>query len=179
VKRINVIDLDKTLLPYDSFRLLIKRVVFNLNIYIICITFIRVFRIISAEHYKNKTIKYLKKKYTDKYFEQFANEVVKDIDTEVQNLIGQETNEDTINILLSASPDLFVKHIADALEWEGKGSYFDKKGNFIHLYGKNKISWVKNNYDVTKYYYNFAISDSNSDDNLLMLFKRSTKWISH
>lgn len=175
-KKINVIDLDKTLIPYDSFRLLIKEKIFDLNFFVIQLTIIRILRFISLYKYKKRIIEHFNLKYNDTYFISFADKRLKDIDNKVLKLIKDETKRDTINILLSASPNFFVKHIILKLGWMGKGSYFDKDDRFIHLYGENKINWLLTHYKPGDFIYNFAISDSSSDKELLLLFKKRIKW---
>ncbi len=176
-KNINIIDFDETLIPYDSFRFLIKEELIKLDLFVIWFTFLRVARLISMKKYKKHLVKYLQKKHKTEYFKRFADKLFLDINKEVLNLIAEETEENTINILVSASPNLFVKYVIKKLNWEGKGSYFDREGIFIHLYNKNKISWLKENYKLEDYNYNFAISDSSTDDELLSLFNKKNKWI--
>lgn len=173
---INVIDLDRTLLPYDSFRALIKKELFKLDLYVIWITIIRITRLTSMDYFKIKMIKHLEKKYKDTYFNEYANILFKDLDKDVLEMIASETKNNTLTILLSASPNLFVKPLIEKLEYEGTGSYFNEKGSFVHIYGSGKIKWLASNYNAQKYNYNFAISDSNTDDELLSLFKKSVKW---
>ena len=178
-QQINVIDLDKTLIPYDTFRLLVKQKIVDFDLYIIKLTILRVFRFLSSEKYKNRIIWYFDLRYNDEYFINFTNRILRDIDNKVLELIKNETENGTINILLSASPDFFVKHVIFKLGWVGKGSYFEENGNFIHIYGKNKINWLLTHYSSINFVYNFAISDSSSDDDLLLLFKKNIKWTLH
>lgn len=176
-RAINVIDLDKTLIPYDSFRVLIKKEILKFNFPIIFLTFFRILKIQSSEDYKRKVTLIIGKKYNLLFFKEFAKSIYMDIDTEVLAEIQLETKEGTLNILLSASPNIYVKHLIDKLGWMGSGSYFDNSENFIHLYGKDKIKWLDTNYKMSEYVYNFAISDSSTDDELLSLFGRKLKWI--
>jgi len=176
-KSINIIDLDKTLISYDSFRFLIKKELMRFDLYITGLTILRIIRLITMFTYKERITIHLRKKYRATYFKNFADKLFLDINKEVLNLIAEETEENTINILVSASPNLFVKYVIKKLNWEGKGSYFDREGSFIHLYNKNKISWLKENYKLEDYNYNFAISDSSTDDELLSLFNKKNKWI--
>lgn len=176
-RKINVIDLDKTLIPYDSFRILVKKEVLNFNWDIIGYTLFRVLRLMSLEKYKEKIIPVIDEKYDDSFFNDFAINLYKDLDSRVLKEIQDETDENTINILLSASPNFYVKYLVEDLKWLGAGSYFNNAGKFIHLHGKGKISWVKSNFNENEYHYNLAISDSSSDDNLLNLFQKKIKWI--
>jgi len=176
MKRINVIDLDNTLIPYDSFRVLVKNELKKFSIKIWLLTFLRVARIISAMDFKKSVIGYFLVSYNSVFFTKFAKRVYSDIDKEVLNIIKSNTNSNTINILISASPDFYVKELIALLGWEGKGSYFDENKNFINLFGEKKIFWLKENFNRNLYDYFFAISDGNSDKQLLSLFQKSILW---
>lgn len=176
--KINVIDLDKTLIPYDSFRILIKKEIFKLNLVILFYSIYRFFGWYSGELYKQKVLSVLIRKYTDSYYKEFALKLYNDIDVRVVHKIQLETKENTLNVLVSASPNLYVKHLIDKLGWMGSGSYFNDKSNFIHLHGKGKIFWLEENFNKKIFDYNMAISDSSTDNNLLTLFNRGIKWIS-
>lgn len=176
MKKINVIDLDKTLIPYDSFGVLIKREIKKGNLSIFFSVLVRVLRLRSNAKFKE----IITKKITSKpvvFFSEFAEEILKAIDPKVQQLIDKETDDNTINILVSASPDVYVQPLIKKMNWQGSGSFFDANLNFNHLYGKGKIKWLKENFNPDSYIYNFAISDSSSDDELLSLFKKKKKWI--
>lgn len=176
-KKINVIDLDKTLIPYDSFEKLVKIQIRNLNLKVIYYTAFRVLRFISLEDYKKKITNLIKLKFDNDYFENFATRLFDDIDKNVLEKINIESESTSINILLSASPNIYVKYLVKKMKWVGTGSYFDENKTFIHLHGKGKIIWIHNNYPPEEYQYHFAISDSCTDDNLLKLFKINIKWI--
>jgi len=176
--KINVIDLDKTLIPYDSFRVLIIREIKKIDVFLIGITVSRLLKFTPSEQYKKRASLYLQKKHSDEFFKNFANELFNDIDKKVLQLIHSHTQKNTINILLSASPNLFVKHLVKKLKWSGSGSY-NSDGTFVHLYGSNKTQWLFQNYNTEDYDYNFAISDSSSDDELLSLFRENKKWVNH
>ena len=171
MKKINVIDLDLTLINYDSFRKLVKIELVRFNFYVIWITILRLLRIKGKSKYKKEIIRYFEANYDDIFFEKFAKKIFKDIDLDILNLIEGNTSEDTINILLSASPDIYVKHLIKLLSWSGSGSYFDKNGVFYNLHSDLKVSWLLKNYNQSIYEYNFAVSDS--DFELLKLFKEN------
>lgn len=176
-KKINVIDLDKTLIPYDSFRLLAIREILKGNLRIISITVLRIVRLISLKKYKEIAIQNIDKKYDKYFFNEYALKLYQDIDSRVLEKILKETDNNTINVLLSASPDLYVKYLVNKLNWIGSGSYINDEGVFKHLHGKQKIKWVKKNFHFIDYNYNLAISDSSTDDDLLDLFSVKIKWI--
>ena len=88
------------------------------------------------------------------------------------SIIEKHSGKEHTNILLSASPNDYVSKLAAKLGWIGVGTDF-VNGNFVHYFGENKVSYILNEYPSDKYKYNFAISDSSSDEALLNLF--STK----
>ena len=172
-KKVNVIDLDHTLIPYDSFRLLVKSELFRIDIFVIWVTFLRLMKVQSSTEYKLNLIRYFSKKYNVVFFQSFAKKLFRDINSHVLNIVKNESDGNTYNVLISASPNLFVKYLSNMLAWEGTGSYFDEEGVFIHLHGKGKVAWLKQNYNQDEYQYNFAISDSETDLELLSLFCKS------
>ena len=176
MKIINVIDLDKTLIPYDSFGKIIKNEIKNFRLKVIYLTILRVLRLISLEIYKGKITHWLERYHNKAFFERFAQNIHDDIDSEVLKEVNKESNSQTINILLSASPDIYVKYLIIEMDWVGSGSYFENK-KFIHLHGKGKINWLIKNFPKDKFKYQLAISDSATDDDLLKMFKKEIKWI--
>jgi phosphoserine phosphatase len=176
--RINVIDLDKTLIPYDSFRVLIIREISIFNLDVIFIVFKRMLRILNQYQFKSRLIESMRLKRDIGYFDSFAKELFMDIDNDVLSLVKNETNSNTRNILISASPNLYVSALIKLLEWNGSGSYFDENDNFQHLYGKGKIEYLIEKYPPQSYDYHLSVSDSITDDELLNLFKIGKKWIS-
>ena len=170
MKKINVIDLDLTLINYDSFRKLIINELLKFQFYIIIITFFRLLRLINKLNYKRRIFLYLENKYDETFFKTYASNIFNDIDKNLLNYIESNTNSNTINILLSASPDLYVSHILKMLSWQGSGSYFDVDRNFHNLTDTSKISWLNENFNPSQFEYNLAISDN--DFELLKLFQK-------
>ncbi|HEY9115417.1 MAG TPA: HAD family hydrolase [Bacteroidales bacterium] len=170
-QKINVIDLDKTLVSFDTFRELVLREIKKGKFIVVLLTVLRISRLISSSNYKMRVQKYLQKNYSKSFFEEYADEIYQKINPKVLALINQNTDKDTINILLSASPDDYVQLLCEKLSWQGSGSYFDEKNKYHHLYGNEKINWIKEFYPAMKFHYNFSISDSKSDRKLLELFE--------
>jgi len=130
---------------------------------------------ISSQKLKKLLTVHTGKKYDQSYLDNYANTIYKDIDNRVLNNVLSKTDKDTHNILISASPHLYVKRIIELLEWKGSGSYFEE-GKFINLYSQEKVNWLSNNYPSSKFKYYFAISNCHSDDYLLNLFEKSIFW---
>lgn len=177
--KINVVDLDKTLIPYDSFRKFVLVHIKKMHFSIVLITFGRITRLISQESFKMKIIKWAEKNCTDEFLNEFAIGLFNDLDNRVLEKVIGETDHETTNVLVSASPDIYVQILIDKLDWKGSGSFINKHGDICHLYGDRKILWVQENFPKDQYVYNMSISDSSSDDELLKLFKKEIKWILH
>lgn len=176
-KRINVIDLDNTLIPFDSFRKLVFQQILKCNVKIIIISFLRFSRLITADNFKKNIIDVLETRPSaTKIYTNFAEIILKDFNYGVFSLVKTNSKKDeTINILCSASPDKYIQIVANKLGWVGFGSgYYES--NFINMHGENKEKFIRKKYPTDKYIYNFAISDSKSDLGLLKLFD-NYKWL--
>ena len=71
-QRVNVIDLDKTLIPFDSLRLFIFKEIFLINLDVITLTIKRLLKILNNSDYKASLIKVILKKGDQEYFDVFA-----------------------------------------------------------------------------------------------------------
>lgn len=177
-RNVNAIDLDKTLIPFDSFRRLLLNEIQRGDFRILSFVILRQLRLISGRRLKKICVDHLKRNRKKVFFENYACTLIKEINQDVKAIIDKETNQNTKNVLVSASPDLYVSILVIKLGWEGCGSKFSESGEFIHLFGEGKIDYFQENYPPSTFHYNFAISDSSSDDQLLSLFEKSNKWIS-
>ena len=175
MEKINVIDLDRTLIPFDSFRkyiflfLLMK----NYTIKILFLLFLRSIRVISNTSFKKKIylMTYLHKDY-DLKMKLFAEQLISSIDQNIIEKIKSNSDKQTSNILVTASYKAYAVHIADYVGWDCIASDY-KRGNFIHAYGQEKINLISRKYPIGKVKYNYCISDSKSDLKLLYQFKNS------
>ena len=168
MKSLNIIDLDKTLIETDSFGEFILR---HFNVEISLWILLRLFRIISREKFAEKVIMAsVKVLNDDEKICEFINFLRKKINGDILKMIGDYSGENSIILVLSASPQEYVKKFADSLGFDGLGSHW-RGGKFFHCYGENKIKLLKENYPPSEYEYNFAISDNDDDINLLNLFK--------
>ena len=174
MKKINVIDLDNTLLPYDSFRkyvliLLRKK---QSTLHILPLIILRKLRLLDSSALKKRVIKRGRKvdNYNDK-MKKFSDQLFADIDNSTIETVRSYTDSDTINILCSASPEDYVKHLAELLGWKYIASQLDSEKNyFIHMHGQRKLETIRKLYPENRFRYNFAISDSQSDEQLLRIF---------
>ena len=174
-QNLNVIDLDRTLLPYDSFRKYIFLFLKNNDvlIYIVFFLFLRKLRMINSSVFKKKIIKKVRKtKDYDLKIKKFTQQLYDDINSQIMSLITEHSDERTKIVLCTASIDDYVKYLSNLLGWEYVCSELDLRGdNFVHMYGEKKFSTINTLYPAKKYFYNFAISDSKSDKVLLEKFK--------
>jgi phosphoserine phosphatase len=170
MKKINVIDLDNTLIPFDSFRLYVINKIQSGNVRLAIAAGLRKFRIISAADFNKKAHLYTQILKSNEEIDKVAAYILRFINEEILKIIQENSEEGVINILCSASPDAYVKKVAEHFKWLGYGSYF-KGIDFYYMWGENKLRFIKSMYPPNKFIYNFAISDSESDLNLLKQFK--------
>jgi len=175
-QKINVIDLDNTLVNYDTFRILVLREIKKGDWIIIYSTIMRLLKLYSASKFKRRIQKYLVQKYPISFFNDYANEIFHQIDKNVMEIVNKHTDNETTNILLSASPNEYVLPLCKLLNWKGSGSYFDAKKNYNHMYSVQKINWLKFFYPKSNNIYHFAISDSHSDNEMMKLFVEKMYW---
>ncbi len=168
---INVIDLDKTLIPFDSFRYLVIDELKSLNLKITLLVIVRKLRLIDASKFKKYVIEVLKLDSNSKPNSKLVDLIISSIDKKILEKIENRSSATTINILCSASANSYVKEVAKRLGWVGYGSYTDENNLFYHMYGANKLKFIESKFPNSKYSYNFAISDSKSDLEMLKRFE--------
>lgn len=171
MKKINVIDLDNTLIPYDSFRMYVIEQIKSGDIILIFLTLLRKVKFISSADYKKKVILYKQLKINIVDINNIVSKILNSLNQDILEMINKNTDDRTINILCSASPDVYVKKVAENFSWIGYGSFLQGK-EFYHMWGENKLKFIERKYPSSKYTYNFAISDSKTDIELLERFKK-------
>jgi phosphoserine phosphatase len=176
-KKINVIDLDSTLLPYNSlihFGLLFvknRRCCIPLLLYL---TQRMTGEITKDEYLKKIMITARKSTQYEKKVKKFGLSLYDDIRKPMLRFILENTDESTINILCTASPEDYVKYLCEKLGWPYISSTLDNNDQkFIHMFGQNKVIAVQKMYPKQNYTYNLAMSDNISDRELLKLFDKS------
>jgi len=168
MKSLNVVDLDKTLIAIDSFRYLVfKEIDFPLLILII----LRALKIISRYKFAQEASEKLKKVLSnEKEIEELVRYLISKINNEVLEKVRCRSTGDAVTVIVSASPEEYVKKIANRFGFLGMGSYWEG-GRYFHCYGPNKIEYLEKKFPKKDYIYNFVISDSKEDISLLSLFK--------
>lgn len=174
MRKINAVDLDKTLIPFDSFRYFVlahlkeKSFLTPVSLY----TFFRKMRLMGSVDFKHKTLVQLRKdlQYKEKVSD-LAGKVMAGIKPDIMEFVQRETDIETTNVLISASPADYVGLVAKELGWPWLASDI-VNSEFIHCHGLKKIELLLLHYPKEKYEYNFAISDSPSDLPLLEMFRK-------
>ncbi len=174
MQKINAIDLDKTLIPFDSFNFIIKAYL-KQKLFITPLTFyviLRKLRLINIGVFKKCALCILKldRSYPE-LLERTAYRIKKNINPSVLNKIYSETDMHTLNVIVSASPSDYVKMIAEELNWKSIGAELNGR-DLTHPYREEKIKHFKEAYPPERYIYNYAVSDSANDLSLLKAFKK-------
>jgi phosphoserine phosphatase len=174
MEKINAIDLDKTLIPFDSFRTLILSYLKQKS-FVTPVTFhtvLRRIRLIESGEFKNRALRIISQdRHYQDMMQDLAGRLLSAVRPDVMKIIDKETDPETTNVLISASPVDYVKLVAKELGWPYLASEIIKN-EFIHCHGQKKRDMVLIHYPRQKYEYNFAISDSPSDLPLLQMFKK-------
>lgn len=170
---INLIDLDGTLIPYDSFRkyvfIFLKKP--HMFFYLSFLIILRTTRIISLEKFKELVIKKVRKnKDYNKIMEAFSLKLYNNIKIKIKKEIDNHSFKNTINVLCTASPSDYALKLADKLGWNCICSQFNSNNKLIHIYGKNKLTALQKIYPSPQNCYYYAISNSLIDKKLLSNF---------
>jgi phosphoserine phosphatase len=174
-QKVNVIDLDNTLLPYDSLTRYALRFMFGWRNFapFVCYSLLRITGILPRDRYLKKILARARKvdDYADKV-RRFSDSLYRDINSSIINFVLENTEESTTNVLCTASPQDYVQHLSERLGWKHLSSTLDDAGgSFLHMYGKHKVAALQQHYPSDEYDYHLAISDSRSDLALLRLFE--------
>jgi phosphoserine phosphatase len=172
-EKIVVVDLDKTLLIIDSFNLFLSVQLKKRPLKTALLRILRKLRLISLSKLKELSGKYIYDKLPEEEKKSFIKSLNNYINKKILNKINSEYGKSCRIIIISASPDEYVKVFAASIGWEGFGSYTDNStSRFIHLHGKGKSDFLLKYFPADKYTYEYSISDSQSDLPLLKLFKK-------
>lgn len=168
MKSLNVIDLDGTLIGYDSFRVLLSK---HLNVHIAVTAALRRLCIlpqaVAAARFTDALAPILS---DDVRVEEFARSLAEDVRADIIARVRMHTDLSTTNLLLSASPDPYVKALGKALGFAGAGSRWSG-GEFLHCHATKKLRFVATHFPEKEYEYRYAVADHLSDLPLLHRFQ--------
>lgn len=174
MRKINAVDLDKTLIPFDSFRYFVFTHLKKKNFFSLVALYAisRKMRFVGSADFKHKSLLLFRKdaQYKKKISD-LVGKIISDIKPDIMECIQRETDPQTTNVLVSASPADYVELLAKELGWPWLASDI-VDGKFIHCHGLKKKELILHHYPKEKYEYNFAISDSPSDLPLLKMFNK-------
>jgi phosphoserine phosphatase len=132
----------------------------------------RKIKYISNSEFKRKvTLHCRRKENYNVFLKSFSDYILQNVNKDVILKLKLFSDEDTINVLVSASIEDYVSLIAKRLGWEFIATIINDDG-INHNYGKQKLVNILNQYSKDEYIFNYAISDSESDLELLYLFNK-------
>ncbi len=166
--RLLVVDLDKTLLSVNSIRLFL---LYTINLKIIISIIYRLLGIYDKNKFAE--ILTLHAESNIRKIDVFVGKLKKYIRNDIISLINEYKGKSGKVVIISASPEIYVKKIAQSLGFQGIGSNFDDKRRFIHMHGEQKKQKVCSLFPTEQFVYWFAISDHISDSPLLDMFEHS------
>lgn len=167
MKKLFVIDFDRTLLKTNSILLLITKLkIPSLYIY----AGLRKLRVISKKDFAYKVTLIVLKYKKEHGVKKIVNILFDFVNSDVLNHIRENQDSNSKVIIISTSPHDYITCIAEKLGFQGFGSSIEGS-RFHYLYGKNKIELLKNEFPEDKYEYYYAISDHISDLELLDKFQ--------
>lgn len=151
-------DFDKTLIPYDSFRCYLMHLLRLRPVRVGGLLLLRKLRLISGASLKARITRMVNRSEAlQRDARHFANRVIYDVQLPVATL------KDAKVLLISASPSIYMQHIASSLACSLLCSDFVKGNKYVEMYGEKKLEALKQQYPKTEYEYVFAASDSESD----------------
>ena len=179
MKQLNVIDLDGTLLPYDSLTLWVRRLRARRDTAMVFFWWsaLRRLGLLKRSEFLRLALERARSAEDyDVFTREFAAELVRDLDASVEERIRTRSDPDTVNVLCSASPEDYVRLVAEALGWEYRASGFRTSGEWEHVYGPQKATLIQRDFPREHFQYHYAIADSESDWPLLDLFIHQERW---
>lgn len=178
MKKLNVIDLDQTLVTHNTLLNYIVFFITHDHAYFFKILPLVIKRfafhlVNEQEFYKSVVLEARKYPHYKEIMESFRDKALHNLNGIVLNKIKEYTDVDTVNVICSASPVDYVSLIAEKLGFDAVGSYFDESQDFIYLHGgEMKLREIMKRYPKNEYIYNFSISDSRKDVKLLEAFNQ-------
>jgi HAD superfamily phosphoserine phosphatase-like hydrolase len=167
MKKLAVIDFDKTLLTIDSsFHFLLKHSLIGLVIY----GLLRKLHLISRKSLA-KSIVMKVDSMADDLILKYVTYLESKVNPFIENEITKLRSEGVEVIVLSGSADKYVKEFCKLYNIQGFGSKFDLNGKFLYLYGDKKSEFVREYFKGYQYFY--TVSDSESDKPLFEMFEKA------
>ena len=159
-------DFDKTLVPYDSFRRYLLHLLWLRPVRVGLLLLLRKMHLISSVDLKRRVTKIVEQSEAlTKDAKHFAERIINDVHW------PQNVCKDGVTLIISASPKVYMQHIADLLQCELLSSdYIDNE--YVEMFGETKRKFIHQHYPQLDYVYEDALSDSASDLPWMKEFKR-------
>ena len=162
MKKLFVLDFDKTLIPYDSWNLFLRKVFRKSPLRIGVVLFFRALGLISRKEMKRRITDVVTNGDGWKSFSrEFVRGMAKDIQFPSQLLEG---GDDRQVVVLTASPMCYMCYLNEFLDFEcvvAGSDYFDDK--YTEMRGEQKCRYLHSFFPPEQYKYEYALSDSDSD----------------
>lgn len=155
MKQLYAYDFDKTLIPYDSFNRFLKELLHMNIIRVGWILLKRVLRVSSATIMKQQINDLVLS--NEKYL-LFAKAFAERVANDVRWVRPQQG----ITLILSASPMCYMQFLEKILDCKVVASNW-RDGQFVNMYGEEKLQYLQTDYPHTQYEWYYAASDSESD----------------
>jgi phosphoserine phosphatase len=170
-----VTDLDGTLIPDDSLRLLLARQLRHgpKRVQLILWTVARVARLASPARLLAAIVRSLRAQpdYEDAV-RSFASELREQLDQDLLADIRASAEPGATVVLCSASPEDYVVPLARLLGWEAVCSTVAPEGRVFRCYGRAKKEAILARFPASRYRYLMSFADSPSDAPLREIFER-------
>jgi len=159
--RLFVLDFDKTLIPYDSWNRFLRKIILRSPIRIGIALFLRRIGVLSRGELKREITNVVA---NNKRLRTFSDSFIKTVSKDVvlpSLLFGMN---DIKLVILSASPMCYMCYLNKYLDCKCDvvGSDYIA-GEYVEMYGEQKLNYLKNHYSHDQYKYEYAMSDSESD----------------
>jgi hypothetical protein len=179
MRKLNVIDLDKTYITADSFK---KFLLLNLTPKVVFICVLRFLGLCSKLQFARLAHRSL---FSALHNYDKINEIALWCQSNTDQLTVSEckkhiTGNDHFNVIVSASPDEYVSYVARKMGFDdGFGSKFLPDGSYLHLSGDNKEKFVLEKFSKDEFIYNLAVTDSPDEISLLSQFNFGFLYTEH
>lgn len=157
MKQLYVYDFDKTIVPYDSYNRYLRHLFLLRPITMGILLVLRKMRILSSRVLKQDVTAIVEhSRLLQKDARHFASRLMYDI------TLLHHNEKDIQIVLLSASPKVYLKYVAEMLQCQLICSD-TIDGTYVEMYGEIKKQYLHQRFPRDKYQYTYALSDSQSD----------------
>jgi HAD superfamily phosphoserine phosphatase-like hydrolase len=167
-----VLDLDGTLVPYDSLRRYCLRLLPTPARWSVLTALLRrALRLDSAVELLDRLdVAVQKLDDAQAFHRRFADDLCRDLVPDVLSFVRRRVSMDALIVLCSASPTAYVSPLCQTMNWKCLASGRQADGKMIRIYGLDKLETLQRMYPSSSYAYAYALADSKSDIPLLRRF---------